>query len=72
MSDDQWLLQVVYLTYYFICLIQMGFQNQGISAERHDVDVAEDILGVNSLPFFRNRIYVSYLSTMFTFIHDTS
>ena len=50
----------------------MGFQNQGISPERHDVDVAEDILGVNSLPFFRNRIYVSYLSTMFTFIHDTS
>ena len=33
----------------------VGFQNQGISAERRDVDAAEDVLGVNSLSFFRNK-----------------
>ena len=30
----------------------VGFQNQGIGAERGNIDVAEDVLGVNSLPFF--------------------
>ena len=33
----------------------VGFQNQGISAERRDVNAAEDVLGVNSLPFFQNK-----------------
>ena len=32
-----------------------GFQNQGICAERRDIDVAGDVLGVNSLAFFRNK-----------------
>ena len=27
------------------------------------------VLGVNSLPFFEIKIYMSYLSAMFTFIH---
>ena len=30
----------------------LGFQNQGIGAERRDIDIAEDVLGVNSLSFF--------------------
>ena len=33
----------------------VGFQNQGISAERRDFDAAEDVLGVSSLSFFRNK-----------------
>ena len=33
----------------------VNFQNQGIGEERRDIDVTEDILGVNSLPFFRNK-----------------
>ena len=33
----------------------VDFQNQGIGAERGDTDVAEDVLGVNSLSFFRNK-----------------
>ena len=33
----------------------VGFQNQGIGAERRDIDVAEDVLGLNSLPFFLNK-----------------
>ena len=32
-----------------------GFQNQGIGAKRFDIDVVEEVLGVNSLPFFRNK-----------------
>ena len=69
MSDNQQLLEVVYLTYYFKCLVQWVFQNQGISAERRNDDAAEDVLGVNSIPFFEIKIYMSYLSAMFTFIH---
>ena len=33
----------------------VGFQNQGAGAERRNIDVAEDVLGVDSLPFFRNK-----------------
>ena len=33
----------------------VGFQNQRIGAEKCDIDVAEDVLGVNSLPFFWNK-----------------
>ena len=33
----------------------VGFRNQGISAERCAVHASEDVLGVNSLPFFRNK-----------------
>ena len=33
----------------------MGFQNQGIVAERHNIDVAENALGINLLPLFRNK-----------------
>ena len=33
----------------------VGFKNQGIGAERRDIDVVEDALGVNSLPLLRNK-----------------
>ena len=33
----------------------VGFQNQGIGSERRDIDVAEEVLGANLLPFFRNK-----------------
>ena len=33
----------------------VGVQNQGISAERRDIDVAEYDLEVNLLPLFRNK-----------------
>ena len=33
----------------------VGFQNQRIGAEKCDIDVAEDVPGVNSLPFFWNK-----------------
>ena len=33
----------------------VGFQNQEIGAERRDIDKAEEVLGVNLLPFFRNK-----------------
>ena len=33
----------------------VGFQNQGIGAERRNVDAAEGVLVVISLPFFRNK-----------------
>ena len=33
----------------------VGFQNQGVGAERRNIGVAEDVLGVDSLPFFRNK-----------------
>ena len=33
----------------------VGFKNQGIGAERRDIDVVEDALGVNSMPLFRKK-----------------
>ena len=33
----------------------VGFLNQRICVERHDIDVAEDVSLVNSLPLFRSK-----------------